>query len=150
VLRPATVVLERYAPELVMPRALRSSLIPTELLALGEEPLGQSILSVLRDRPGEGVRTAACICHDSIGERLEATVAAIAEAAAESGFELMAVRSSESRGLEFDVSLIIEPERFGNDPRGLAHLFVALTRSTQWSAVLSSEPTRAWLREIFA
>jgi DNA helicase IV len=149
VLRPAAAVLERYAPELAMPRALRTSLIPTELVLIGEDPLSETILRVLKARPGAERRTVACIYHESSGERVEAASAIAAEQASAAGYELIAVRSSECRGLEFDASLIIEPELFGTDPGGLASLFVALTRSTQWSAVLTAEPNQELIRSVF-
>ncbi len=149
VLRPAAAVLERYAPELAMPRALRSSHTPTELVPIGETPLNEAILDLLRARPGDGRRTVACIYHDSSGERVEAACQAAVDLAHKAGYELMAVRSSECRGLEFDASLIVEPELFGTDPSGLASLFVALTRSTQWSAVFTSEPDNHWIRSVF-
>ncbi|MFW2381236.1 MAG: hypothetical protein ACN4GZ_05710, partial [Acidimicrobiales bacterium] len=149
VLVPAAKVLERYAPELEMPRALRSSQIPTELILERDRPLGETILGVLRTHRDDGPRTVACICPDSIGSHVEAATAASAAEAINLGYELITVRSSECRGLEFDASLIIEPGLFGETPRGLANLFVALTRSTQWSAVITSRPIPAGLVDIF-
>jgi DNA helicase IV len=48
-----------------------------------------------------------------------------------------AVVASETKGLEFDAVLVVEPERiFVNGPRGAAELYVALTRATQRLGVL--------------
>jgi DNA helicase IV len=48
-----------------------------------------------------------------------------------------AVVASETKGLEFDAVLIVEPERILADgPRGAAELYVALTRATQRLGVL--------------
>ena len=48
-----------------------------------------------------------------------------------------AVPPSETKGLEFDAVLVVEPERILADgPRGAADLYVALTRATQRLGVL--------------
>ncbi len=46
-----------------------------------------------------------------------------------------AVPVSETKGLEFDAVLVVEPDRILSDgPRGAAELYVALTRATHVSA----------------
>ncbi|WP_280343076.1 RNA polymerase recycling motor ATPase HelR [Nocardia abscessus] len=48
-----------------------------------------------------------------------------------------AVAASETKGLEYDAVLVVEPERIlGEGPRGAAELYVALTRATQRLGVL--------------
>ena len=52
-----------------------------------------------------------------------------------------AVVPSETKGLEFDAVLVVEPERILADgPRGAADLYVALTRATQRLGVLHRDP----------
>lgn len=52
-----------------------------------------------------------------------------------------AVPASETKGLEFDAVLVVEPERILADgPRGAAELYVALTRATQRLGVLHRDP----------
>ncbi|SHF92300.1 RNA polymerase recycling motor ATPase HelR [Streptoalloteichus hindustanus] len=52
-----------------------------------------------------------------------------------------AVAPSETKGLEFDAVLVVEPERIlAEGPRGAAELYVALTRATQRLGVLHREP----------
>jgi DNA helicase IV len=52
-----------------------------------------------------------------------------------------AVLASETKGLEFDAVLVVEPERIIADgPRGAAELYVALTRATQRLGVLHRGP----------
>jgi DNA helicase IV len=52
-----------------------------------------------------------------------------------------AVVVSETKGLEFDAVLVVEPERILADgPRGAAELYVALTRATQRLGVLHQGP----------
>ncbi|MGO1055203.1 RNA polymerase recycling motor ATPase HelR [Crossiella sp. CA198] len=51
------------------------------------------------------------------------------------------VPASETKGLEFDAVLVVEPERILADgPRGAAELYVALTRATQRLGVLHQGP----------
>jgi DNA helicase IV len=52
-----------------------------------------------------------------------------------------AVVASQTKGLEFDAVLVVEPERIIADgPRGAAELYVALTRATQRLGVLHRGP----------
>jgi len=52
-----------------------------------------------------------------------------------------AVVASETKGLEFDAVLVVEPERIlAEGPRGAAELYVALTRATQRLGVLHHGP----------
>jgi hypothetical protein len=52
-----------------------------------------------------------------------------------------AVVASETKGLEFDAVLVVQPERILADgPRGAAELYVALTRATQRLGVLHHGP----------
>ena len=52
-----------------------------------------------------------------------------------------AVVPSETKGLEFDAVLVVEPERILADgPRGAAELYVALTRATQRLGILHQGP----------
>ena len=52
-----------------------------------------------------------------------------------------AVLASETKGLEFDAVLVVEPDRILADgPRGAAELYVALTRATQRLGVLHRNP----------
>jgi DNA helicase IV len=52
-----------------------------------------------------------------------------------------AVAPSETKGLEFDAVLVVEPERIiAAGPRGAAELYVALTRATQRLGVLHRGP----------
>ncbi len=52
-----------------------------------------------------------------------------------------AVLASETKGLEFDAVLVVEPERIiAGGPRGAAELYVALTRATQRLGVLHYGP----------
>ncbi|OBI85727.1 RNA polymerase recycling motor ATPase HelR [Mycobacterium asiaticum] len=52
-----------------------------------------------------------------------------------------AVAPSETKGLEFDAVLVVDPQRILSDsPRGAAELYVGLTRATQRLGVLHRDP----------
>jgi DNA helicase IV len=52
-----------------------------------------------------------------------------------------AVLPSETKGLEFDAVLVVDPQRIlASGPRGAAELYVALTRATQRLGVLHQDP----------
>jgi DNA helicase IV len=51
------------------------------------------------------------------------------------------VPASQTKGLEFDAVLVVDPQRILADgPRGAAELYVALTRATQRLGVLHRDP----------
>ncbi|NMO93713.1 RNA polymerase recycling motor ATPase HelR [Actinomycetospora sp. TBRC 11914] len=51
-----------------------------------------------------------------------------------------AVPPAETKGLEFDAVLVVDPARILDGPRGAAELYVALTRATQRLGVLHRDP----------
>ncbi|GAA0249574.1 RNA polymerase recycling motor ATPase HelR [Saccharothrix mutabilis subsp. mutabilis] len=62
-----------------------------------------------------------------------------------------AVPASETKGLEFDAVLVVDPDRILADgPRGAAELYVALTRATQRLGVLHRDPLPASLTGLVA
>ena len=86
-------------------------------------------------------------------DRLSAAIEEfVAEEAAREGTSIVigppgvpgAVAPSETKGLEFDAVLVVEPDRILADgPRGAAELYVALTRATQRLGVLHQRPLPA-------
>ena len=61
------------------------------------------------------------------------------------------VPPSETKGLEFDAVLVVEPDRIlAEGPRGAAELYVALTRATQRLGVLHSSYLPAALSDLDA
>ena len=147
VLKPAESVLAKYAPHLKMPRAIRQSGQPFRSVEV--QSLRDELPSVLLDLLGtdkseeQQLRTLALIWPTGIAPeaRSPVEVAIDATVLAASGYEFLSVSSAECRGLEFDVAVVIEPLHFVSEPGGLAHLFVALTRATQWSVAVSTSPT---------
>ncbi|SOJ52569.1 DNA helicase IV [Mycobacterium simulans] len=122
---------------------------PAEIMAVAGELLAQFAPGV---QPPESVR--ACGVHPWSRSVTDAELAsAIAEFVRdEAGREGTSVVigpadvpgagvPSETKGLEFDAVLVVEPERIlAEGPRGAADLYVALTRATQRLGVLHRGP----------
>ncbi|MFE3255266.1 RNA polymerase recycling motor ATPase HelR [Nocardia sp. NPDC059091] len=115
----AAAVLTGFAPEVTPPESVRSCGVQpwARQLALGEMP--SAIEEFTRDEAG---REGTSIVIGPPG--MPGTVPA-----------------SETKGLEFDAVLVVEPEHILADgPRGAAELYVALTRATQRLGVLHEGP----------
>lgn len=60
-----------------------------------------------------------------------------------------AVTPADTKGLEFDAVLVVEPARIlAENPRGAAELYVALTRATQRLGILHQDPLPAALSAV--
>jgi DNA helicase IV len=115
----AAALLAEYAPGVVPPESVR---------ACGVEPWSRQVSdSELPSAIAEFVRDEA---------RHEGTSVVIGPPGIPG-----AVAPSETKGLEFDAVLVVEPQRILADgPRGAAELYVALTRATQRLGVLHRDP----------
>jgi DNA helicase IV len=115
----AAALLAEYAPGVVPPESVR---------ACGVEPWSRQVSD--RELPSaieEFVRDEA---------RLDGTSVVIGPPGIPG-----VVAPSETKGLEFDAVLVVEPQRILADgPRGAAELYVALTRATQRLGVLHRDP----------
>lgn len=142
VLEPAAGVLATYAPALATPRPLRHSGLPTVQVPIARlNELTGAVQRLLADRPLEGTgRTVALISTGSLTDRCAAVAAEAGPSVAAAGHDLVAIDATDCRGLEFDATIIVEPAAFCTDAGHLSLLFVALTRATQWSAVVSTGP----------
>ncbi|OBA52590.1 helicase [Nocardia sp. 852002-20019_SCH5090214] len=115
----AAAVLAEFAPDARSPESVRACGVRPWSRRVDESELTSAIADFVRDEEGrEG--TAVVIGPPGV----PGTVAA-----------------SETKGLEFDAVLVVEPERILSDgPRGAAELYVALTRATQRLGVLHRDP----------
>ncbi len=120
---------------------------PAEIMAVAAALLAEFAPNV---RPPESVR--ACGVQPWAREATDLSVAIaefVADEADREGTSVVigpagvpgAVLPSETKGLEFDAVLVVEPERIlAGGPRGAADLYVALTRATQRLGVLHTGP----------
>jgi hypothetical protein len=130
-----------------LPRTVRVGLtggLPEEgLVATAVAALREEMQSLDRER-GEGAGTVGVLAPPSL-------VAALADALNTGGIRsglvgrgalderISLLSVDDAKGLEFDVVLVVEPERITREsPQGLRSLYVALTRATQRLTVVHS------------
>jgi DNA helicase IV len=115
----AAALLAEFAPGVQPPESVRACGVQPWSRRVTEDELPAAIEEFVRDEAGR-----------------EGTSVVIGPAGV-SG----AVTPSETKGLEFDAVLVVEPARILADgPRGAAELYVALTRATQRLGVLHQGP----------
>jgi DNA helicase IV len=115
----AAALLAEFAPEVQAPESVRANGVQPWSRRVTEDELATAIEDFVRD---EANREGTSVVIGPSG--VPGTVLA-----------------SETKGLEYDAVLVVEPERILADgPRGAAELYVALTRSTQRLGVLHTGP----------
>lgn len=121
----AGALLAEFAPGVQPPESVRACGVPPWSRRVTEDELSSAIEEFVRDEAGrEG--TSVVIGPPGVPG---------------------AVPASETKGLEFDAVLVVEPEHILTEgPRGAAELYVALTRATQRLGVLHRDPLPQALR----
>jgi DNA helicase IV len=143
-------MMERYVPGRWVYRPLSVNYrTPAEIMTVAAALLAEFAPGV---QPPESVRScgvqpwARRITEDELPSAIEEFVC---DEAGREGTSVVigppgvpgAVLASETKGLEFDAVLVVEPERIlAAGPRGAAELYVALTRATQRLGVLHQAP----------
>ncbi|MBE1579325.1 RNA polymerase recycling motor ATPase HelR [Amycolatopsis roodepoortensis] len=115
----AASVLAEFAPDVRAPESVRSNGVRPWARQVSGESLAGAIEEFVKDEAGrEG--TSVVIGPPGVPGTVPA---------------------SETKGLEFDAVLVVDPERIlTHGPRGAAELYVALTRATQRLGVLHEAP----------
>lgn len=137
----AAQLLPRIAPELTAPRVIRSAGTSPVITACDDED--QAVQAVLQARTwaSKGC-SVGLICPDTHRNELEAVLRRQDIAWDDGGKGLLGkaisvIRPAESKGLEFDAVVVIEPEAIVEEStHGLRMLYVALTRSTKHLAIV--------------
>ncbi len=125
----AASVVVRAFPEADLPKAVRSTGVDPLLLVADERGIRANAVDAVADLLEQVEGTVGVICapgaRDGVREALDG--------AALPGSERLAVVTSlESKGLEYDGVLVVEPDRVVREsPGGVRSLYVALTRPTQ-------------------
>jgi DNA helicase IV len=115
----AAALLAEFAPGVQPPESVRSCGVQPWSRRITEDELPSAIEEFVRDEAG---REGTSVVIGPLG--VPGTV-----------------KVSETKGLEFDAVLVVEPERIlAAGPRGAAELYVALTRATQRLGVLHQGP----------
>jgi DNA helicase IV len=111
----AAALLAEFAPEVQPPESVRACGVQPWSRRITEDELPAAIEEFVRDEAAREGTSVVIGPPDVPG----------------------AVAPSETKGLEFDAVLVVQPERIlANGPRGAAELYVALTRATQRLGVL--------------
>jgi DNA helicase IV len=115
----AAALLAQFAPDVAPPESVRACGVQPWSRQITEDELSSAVDEFVREEAG---REGTCVVIGPPGTP-------------------GAVTPAETKGLEFDAVLVVEPERILDDgPRGAAELYVALTRATQRLGVLHQGP----------
>lgn len=118
VMTEAEPVIRAALPDANVPTSIRSSGIPVLHGPVADLP---SILDTwLADHPAEGI---ACVIGDTTFEPTA---------------RVRSLTPELSKGLEFDLVILVDPENFGTGIEGAVDHYVAMTRATERLVVLSS------------
>ncbi|WP_329059729.1 RNA polymerase recycling motor ATPase HelR [Amycolatopsis sp. NBC_01480] len=143
-------MLERYVPDRWVYRSLSVNYrTPAEIMAVAATLLAEFAPGA---EPPESVRACGVqpwsrqVTGDELAEAIDEFVR---DEAGREGTSVVigppgvpgTIPASETKGLEFDAVLVVDPDRILADgPRGAAELYVALTRATQRLGVLHQGP----------
>ncbi|MFG1793683.1 RNA polymerase recycling motor ATPase HelR [Nocardia sp. NPDC049149] len=115
----AAALLAKFAPEVQAPESVRACGVQPWSKQVDAGELSTAIEEFVRDEAGREGTSIVIGPPDVPGT----------------------VTASETKGLEFDAVLVVDPERIlAEGPRGAAELYVALTRATQRLGVLHQGP----------
>lgn len=127
-------------------RAVRRSEWPVDVTLVSASELGARVSDVVgADRAISSDGTVAVIVSDSltssIVDALQQSFAGdVGEGAAGLNKPIAVLTPRESKGLEFDSVVVVEPQRIVDEiSRGAAALYVAMTRSTQRLSIVASQ-----------
>ncbi|MEU7529958.1 RNA polymerase recycling motor ATPase HelR [Saccharothrix sp. NPDC042600] len=122
-------VLAEFSPETRAPESVRACGVPPWSRHVSDDGVAAAVEEFVREEAGREGTSVVIGPPDVPG----------------------AVPASETKGLEFDAVLVVDPDRILADgPRGAAELYVALTRATQRLGVLHRDPLPASLTGLVA
>jgi DNA helicase IV len=155
IIEVAADVLASISPKLRPPRSVRETGVAPWALRLDEAELRARLPEVVAGEASaiEGGKLAVLVPAGRV-EELGGLVAAVPGAAAERGpaaldASIAVLTVAESKGLEFDSVLLVDPAGIvAESPRGVADLYVALTRATQRLGVVHSDELPSMLRRL--
>ncbi len=141
----ARVVVQAY-PDADLPRAVRSTGVEPRLLVAGPDGLAATMINSVVELLAEVEGTVGVICppvgRDNLAAQLRAAELADIDRVA-------VVTSLESKGLEYDGVLVVDPDEIvATSPGGVRSLYVALTRPTQRLVTLDASADAGWRRSL--
>jgi DNA helicase IV len=133
-------------PQADRPRAVRTVGVEPRLLVAGLEGLVDSTVQEVSSLLTEVEGTIGVIGPQRLVPVL--TERLIAAGALASG-RVRVVGATESKGLEYDAVLVVDPDQIvATAPGGVRALYVALTRPTQRLVTLDAAPGAGWRRSL--
>jgi DNA helicase IV len=127
-------------------RAVRESPWPVSVtIAAADDRQASVVAAVRRDREVSAEGTIAVIVSESLTADIVSALATefsndVGEGAAGLNRPIAVLTPRESKGLEFDSVVVVEPQRIVDEiARGAAALYVAMTRPTQRLSIVSTE-----------
>lgn len=119
IMAEAEKVVRAAIPDANVPTAVRSTGVPVEHRAVTD--LGAALDAVLDDWLAEHAEGTACVVGDP---------------AFAARPRVLSLSPEEAKGLEFDLVVLVDPQRFGSGVQGAVDRYVAMTRATQRLVVL--------------
>ncbi|TWG80058.1 Superfamily I DNA and RNA helicases [Cellulosimicrobium cellulans J34] len=122
-------VIRAAVPDANVPTSVRSTGVPVAHGAVAD--LG-AVLDAWLAEHADGTACVIGVAESAAAETVSATLGADA-----SGSSRVRVLTPETaKGLEFDLVVLVEPQRFGDGVEGAVDRYVAMTRATQRLVVL--------------
>jgi hypothetical protein len=141
----ASVVRQAY-PQADRPRAVRSVGVEPLLLVAGPEGLLGSSAGLVRQLLTQVEGTVGVIAPQ---DQLPALTDGLTTAGALTSGRVRVIGPTESKGLEYDAVLVVDPDQIvATAPGGVRTLYVALTRPTQRLVTLDAAPGASWRRSL--
>ena len=138
-------LLPESAPEVKAPVAVREGPADPKFVSVTSDERSMAVVEAVREHAGHGF-LVGIICPASLRNdvALELDAADMswtdANRDGELGATITLVTATETKGLEFDAVVVVEPEEIvREDQRGLRLLYVALTRATKYLTVVHAE-----------
>lgn len=138
----AAPLLTKAAPELTPPRVIRIGPADPDLIQTDSWFLTQKAVAAAQMHAGKG-RFVGVIVPDALREELEDELKSDGTSFADAGdgelsSSINVMSPEESKGLEFDAVVVVDPERISKQEHGYRLLYVAMTRATQYLTVAHS------------
>lgn len=141
----AAVVVHAF-PDADLPRAVRSTGVAPELRVATGADLDAAAVDAVRDLLAEVDGTVGVICPPTTRDEV---ATALDAADLEGAGRLAVVTSLQSKGLEYDGVLVVDPDRIiAESSGGVRALYVALTRPTQRLVTLDATSGAGWRRSL--
>ncbi|MCS5733400.1 RNA polymerase recycling motor ATPase HelR [Herbiconiux daphne] len=134
VMAEAEPVIRAAVPDANVPVSVRRSGVPVVQGLIGEL---EAIVSGWLQTHAEGI---ACVIRSEGGQSAEVGRRVLSGLGSRARGRLRLLTPESSKGLEFDLVVLVDPESFGDGVPGAVDRYVAMTRATEQIVVLTTPP----------